>query len=69
MNSKIKNILFGNGPQFDRKIEARGEDVASGILYAFLCGGLLGLLVFFLIIKKILKIISYTFYNKKKNKN
>ena len=68
MNSKIKNILFGNGPQFDRKIEARGEDVASGILYAFLCGGLLGLLVFFLIIKKILKIISYTFYNKKKIK-
>jgi hypothetical protein len=68
INSKIKNILFGNGPEFDRKIEvARGRgDVANGILYAFLCGGLLGLFSFFILIKKFLKIILYTIYNKKK---
>jgi hypothetical protein len=67
INSKIKNILFGNGPEFDRKIEAtRGGDIANGILYTFLCGGLLGLFSFFILIKKFLKIILYTFYNKQK---
>jgi hypothetical protein len=67
INSKIKNILFGNGPQFDRAIiTKRGNDLSSGILYVFLCGGLFGLIFFFLIIKKILKIILYSFYNKKK---
>ena len=67
INSKIKNILFGNGPQFDRQIiTTKGNDLANGILYVFLCGGLLGLFSFFLIIKKILKIILYTFYNKTK---
>ena len=69
INSKIKNILFGNGPQFDRQIiTTKGNDLANGILYVFLCGGLLGLFSFFLIIKKILKIILYTFYNKTKLK-
>jgi len=69
INSKIKNILFGNGPEFDRKIETPSGgkgDVANGILYTFLCGGLLGLLFFFILIKKILKIILYAFYNKQK---
>ena len=68
INSKIKNILFGNGPEFDRRIEVArtGGDVANGILYVFLCGGLFGLFTFFILIKKYLKIISYTFYNKKK---
>ena len=67
INSKIKNILFGNGPQFDRQIiTTRGNDLSNGILYVFLCGGLLGLFSFFLIIKKFLKIILYTFYNKTK---
>jgi hypothetical protein len=71
INSKIKNILFGNGPEFDRKLitTSRGEgDVANGILYTFLCGGLLGLLFFFILMKKILKIILYAFYNKQKLK-
>ena len=67
INSKIKNILFGNGPQFDRQIiTTRGNDLSNGILYVFFCGGLLGLFSFFLIIKKFLKIILYTFYNKTK---
>lgn len=67
INSKIKNILFGNGPQFDRQIiTTHGNDLSNGVLYVFLCGGLLGLFSFFLIIKKFLKIILYTFYNKKK---
>jgi hypothetical protein len=61
IKSKIKNLLFGNGPEFDRKIGDvlnRG-DVANGILYVFLCGGLLGVFSFFLIIKKFLKIIQF----------
>ncbi len=67
INSKTKNILFGNGPQFDRQIiTTKGNDLSNGILYVFLCGGLLGLFSFFLIIKKFLKIILYTFYNKTK---
>ena len=68
INSKIKNILFGNGQEFDRKIEAaRGAgDVANGMLYVFLCGGMLGLFSFFVLMKKFLKIILYAFYNKKK---
>jgi hypothetical protein len=67
INSKIKNILFGNGPQFDRQIiTTRGNDLSNGILYTFLCGGLLGLLFFFILMKKILKIILYAFYNKQK---
>ena len=67
INSEIKNILFGNGPEFDREINTpiRG-DVATGILYVFLCGGLLGLFSFIILIKKILKVILYTFYNKQK---
>jgi hypothetical protein len=67
INSEIKNILFGNGPEFDREINTpiRG-DVANGILYVFLCGGLLGLFSFIILIKKILKVILYTFYNKQK---
>lgn len=69
INSKIKNILFGNGPEFDRKLKTTSGgkgDVANGILYTFLCGGLLGLLFFFILMKKILKIILYAFYNKQK---
>jgi len=69
INSKIKNILFGNGPQFDRQIiTTQGNDLSNGILYVFLCGGLLGVFSFFLIIKKFQKIILYVFYNKKKLK-
>jgi hypothetical protein len=68
INSKIKNILFGNGQEFDRKIEAaRGAgDVANGMLYVLLCGGMLGLFSLFILMKKFLRIIIYTFYNKKK---
>ena len=70
INSKIKNILFGNGPEFDRKIlDAKGNDLANGMLYIFLCGGLLGLLAFFIIIKKTLNMILSTLYNRKKLNN
>jgi hypothetical protein len=66
INSQTRNLLFGNGPEFDRKIlqakgddilQAKGNDVANGIIYIVLCGGVLGLLSFFIIIKKSLNII------------
>lgn len=66
IDSKIKNILFGNGPEFDRKIiNTRGNDVSNGLIYLLLCGGIFGLFSFFIIIKKYLKIILKTLYNGK----
>ena len=66
IDSKIKNILFGNGPEFDRKIiSTRGNDISNGLIYLLLCGGLFGLFSFFIIIKRNLNIILKTFYNKK----
>lgn len=66
INSKIKNILFGNGPEFDRKIiSTKGNDVANGLIYVLLCGGLLGLFSFLIIIKKNLKILLKIFNNRK----
>ena len=66
INSKIKNILFGNGPEFDRKIiSTGGNDVANGLIYLLLCGGLLGLFSFLIIIKKYLKILLKIFNNRK----
>jgi hypothetical protein len=63
-----KNYIHEEIQEFDRKIEsARGAgDVANGMLYVFLCGGMLGLFSLFILMKKFLKIILYTFYNKKK---
>jgi hypothetical protein len=70
INSKIKNILFGNGPEFDRKIISQtGNDAANGLIYLLLCGGLFGLFSFFIIIKKYLKLILNAFYNKKNLNN
>ena len=67
INSDTKNLLFGNGPEFDRKIiRAKGNDVANGMIYIVLCGGVMGLFFFFLIIKKILYIIFNVFCNKEK---
>jgi hypothetical protein len=67
INSDTKNLLFGNGPEFDRKIiRAKGNDVANGMIYIILCGGVMGLFFFFLIIKKILYIIFNAFCNKEK---
>jgi hypothetical protein len=67
INSDTKNLLFGNGPEFDRKIfQAKGNDVANGMIYIVLCGGVMGLFFFFIIIKKILYIIFNAFYNKEK---
>jgi hypothetical protein len=70
INSKIKNILFGNGPEFDRKIiNDTGNDAANGLIYLLLCGGLFGLFSLFIIITKYLKIILNAFYYKKNLKN
>ena len=70
VNSRIKNILFGNGPEFDRKIIPNtGNDAANGLVYLLLCGGLLGLFSFFIIIKKYFKIIFNAFYYKKNLSN
>jgi hypothetical protein len=67
INSDTKNLLFGNGPEFDRKIiQTKGNDVANGMIYIILCGGVMGLFFFFIIIKKILYIIFNAFCNKEK---
>ena len=67
INSKAKNILIGNGPEFDREIiRAEGNDVANGLIYLLLCGGLLALFSFFIIIIKYLKIV-YKAYSYKKD--
>jgi hypothetical protein len=67
INSETKNLLFGNGPEFDRKIlQAKGNDVANGMIYIILCGGIFGLFSFFITIKKSSNIIFSAFNNKKK---
>ena len=68
INSETKNLLFGNGPEFDRKIlQAKGNDVANGMIYIFLSGGIIGLLFFIIIVKKILNIVFNEFYEKNFN--
>ncbi len=66
INSKIKNIIFGNGPEFDRKIiTTKGNDAGNGFIYVLLCGGVLGLFFLFITISKYLKIILKIFNNRK----
>jgi hypothetical protein len=67
-----KSKLFGYGPQADRLLLQKSDliykystNVSNGVLYAFLCGGYLAVLVFFFIYYKIYTYIDY-FYNKKK---
>ena len=70
INSETKNLLFGNGPEFDRKIlQTKGNDVANGMIYILLSGGIIGLLFFIIIVKKILNILFNEFYNKKNFNN
>ena len=51
----ITNIIFGNGPEFDRLILNRynqyptGSDSANGILYLYLCGGIFSVIFFLLL--------------------
>lgn len=51
----ITKTIFGNGPEFDRLILNRdnqyptGSDSANGILYLYLCGGILSVIFFLLL--------------------
>ena len=67
-----KSKLFGYGPQADRLLLQKTDlsykystNVSNGVLYAFLCGGYLAVLIFFFIYYKIYTYLDY-FYNKKK---
>jgi len=67
-----KSKLFGYGPQADRLLLYKTDlsykystNVSNGVLYAFLCGGYLSVLIFFFIYYKIYTYVDY-FYNKKK---
>lgn len=60
-----KNIILGNGPEFDRNILLKntptGTDSANALIYVYLCGGLVSLLAFILLgidqLHKVTKII------------
>ena len=59
----ITNKILGNGPEFDRNLISRynqystGSDSANAILYLYLCGGILSVILFlFLIIQQLQKI-------------
>jgi len=72
----ITNKLFGNGPEFDRNLLGRfnkyptGSDSANAILYLYLCGGMLSVVLFlFLIIQQLHKIWKYFVIDNKENSN
>jgi len=53
-NQNFTNSFFGNGPEFDRALlkdrfeYAGGDDAANSLLYFYLCGGYLSLIIVFL---------------------
>ena len=53
-NQNFTNSFFGNGPEFDRVIlqsellKSYGNDAANSLLYLYLCGGYLSLIIVFL---------------------
>ena len=57
----ITNKILGNGPEFDRNLLNRynqyptGSDSANAILYLYLCGGILSVILFLLLIIQQLK--------------
>lgn len=69
----LKNYIFGNGPEFDRAILGKkhltnyGNDAASSILYLYLSGGLLSLII--LLIYGIYQIYLFYFAILKIKKN
>ena len=71
------NFIYGNGPEYDRKIligvgenllpQGQGQDVANGAVYALICGGIVGLCCYLLILFKYLNICFRFLILKKKN--
>ena len=63
----ITNKILGNGPEFDRNILNRynqyptGSDSANAILYLYLCGGILSVILFLLLIIQQLQKICKNF--------
>lgn len=73
----FKNILLGNGPEFDRYLltesnklikKTTGTDSANSLIYVYLCGGLISLLLFIFLgidqLYKILKILKKKYFIK-----
>ena len=70
----ITNTIFGNGPEFDRFLLNRynkyptGSDSANGILYLYLCGGILSVIFFLLLaIQQLQKIWKNLIINNTQN--
>lgn len=66
------NFIYGNGPEYDRKIligtnKNQGQDAANGAVYALICGGIVGLCCYLLILFKYLNMCIHFFILKKKN--
>jgi hypothetical protein len=69
------NFIYGNGPEYDRRILigtkenllAQGQDVANGAVYALICGGIVGLCCYLLILFKYLNMCIHFLILKKRN--
>jgi len=71
---KIKNYIFGNGPEFDRLILIGSyqpwlNDAASSILYLYLCGGILSLIILLIFIINQLYLFYFALIYTKDNKD
>jgi len=70
----LNNDIFGNGPEYDRKILnnnanlhlVQGQDIANAILYGFLSGGLIAVVCLLVIVYKYLS-LCFKFLILKKN--
>jgi hypothetical protein len=71
----ITNQILGNGPEFDRDVLQRnnhpvGSDSANAILYLYLCGGILSVILFLLLtIQQLQKICKNFIMNNIENYN
>jgi hypothetical protein len=69
-DSNTKKILLGEGPETDREILTNlgykwGADSANGFLYSFLCGGLIGFILYLSIILLLVSNLKIFFKYKK----
>jgi hypothetical protein len=72
---KKNNSIFGNGPQYDRKLISKtkiknqdfdGNNISNALIYSYLCGGIISFFFLILIYYKILKLLIYIHINCKK---
>jgi len=70
VNYNKKNLIFGNGHQYDRwvlqnnKYPTLGSEAANAIVYVFLSAGFFGILLLFTLYYQIIKNIYFYFLNK-----